>query len=455
MKKTLIFSILMLIFSIGFSACKATPLTPQVVSKAVEIDYAALETSVNQLDTLPEHYSEDYDTQYKNLKIRFDASVQIPVNAYCSVDRIEKMKLSDDQIDLMVRALANDREVFFEPTEKTSEQLEREILYYKEMLLKSRDEALKGKIVDIIQEIENELASAPSDTKLKKYAISEAPMNSEFRCISFPSDSQDAFTTSIMFITRGGDSFCYYFRNDMVLQTASMVAAGDAIAGEAVGTTIPDPHLSDKDAILVADQFLATCGIRDLVYTNAEKARVILNHSNENKYGWNLVYLRDCGGLLAIDTGRSYSFNQDQLPDHVAPWDSERMEFFITEDGIDGFIWSGASNTIDEVAKNVDILPFEDAMLYIGRNIKYKSLWPGKEKTNTKADILVDKIVLGNCAIEVKNHADQGYVIPVWYAHYLNHELGPDYEAWLAISAIDGSYIEPMMSADILASLQG
>ena len=456
MKRTypIILFILILVLNAVLSACQATPSTPQIVNKSNEIDYASLETSENQLANIPKRYEGNYDTRYPNLNIQFQADIEVDKEANCSVDRIGRMELTDAQIEMLVKSFAKGREVYFEPTEKISGQLEREILYYKEILLNTDDEATKDEIASVIREIEDELADASDGIALKKYVATDAPMNSEFRCICFPTSVSDPFATSMMFITRGGDSFYYYFRNDMVLQTASMVFAGNAVTGEAAGTTIPDPDLSAEDAVLLGNQFLQANGIHDLVCTTVEKARVILNYDNTMKYGWNLVYLRECGGLQTVDIGRAYSFRQDQLPEHAAPWDFQRMEFFITDDGIDGFVWSGASKTIERVAQNVSILPFDDAIMHIGRNIKYKNAWPGKDETSRKADIVVDRLVLGTCAIEVKNHPDQGYVIPTWYAHYFDRELGSDHEAWIAVSAVDGSYIEPMMSAADLVGFQ-
>ena len=185
----------------------------------------------------------------------------------------------------------------------------------------------------------------------------------------------------------------------------------------------------------------------------AVKARILLSDASGTSIEncWNIRYKREAGGLVAIDLGDGFGVYKDYPPTHSAPWEEEFIDMIVTQDGVRGFLWRGASVETEVLADNVKLLPFDEIVMRAGQQLKYMYSWSESMEEEDAPELVIDRIVLGVSAINVKDEPEIGMLVPTWYIKYIDKrdagEILPD--EWIAFNAIDGSYIEPRMSSEV------
>lgn len=429
------------------TSCQSTPDSSPTVEKRdiASIDWASED---DELVDIPAHVSRELDLGYKNLRVAFDTDVTVPDVQGCPVVRIVPEQFSDERINQLMGYLLPNAPIYF-TNEGTREQLEAELLKY----MRGRKEGDKyvpyEDIDDLIKMIEEELKNAPSQVELQPFDITKVEKGESFVCSRFYADIKAASIRGI----RAGREFMYWYREDMGLQTESMVLAGNAVPDEPAGTEIEEPSISREEALQKVNQIIMDLHIEHMSITTIEKARVLLD-DDPTIYGWRVCLKREAGGLSVLDLGDSYTIIREHLPAYSAPWEEERIEMFITEDGALGFLWVGASKEKEILTENARLIGFDQIIERIGRQLKYFFAWT-EDNDAEVVDLVIDQIILGMSAINIKDEPDAGLLIPTWYAYY--HEKDKEEygrEDWIAFSALDGSYIEPRMSSEAMQSFE-
>lgn len=128
-----------------------------------------------------------------------------------------------------------------------------------------------------------------------------------------------------------------------------------------------------------ANQTIKDLHIEHMSITTIDKARVLLD-VDPTIYSWRVCFKREAGGLSVLDLGDSYTIIREHLPAYSAPWEEERIEMFITENGILGFLWVGASKEEEVLTENnTRLLGFDQIVERIGQQLKYFFTWTEDE----------------------------------------------------------------------------
>ena len=440
MKKVVLTLGILIFFSLCAS-CQPTPETEAVVNKGLDLNLSDLTSDENEIDGIPDHVEEEYDTGHDKLTITFAADVDIPETAGCPVIRLERMRLSDTHINEMMAYFMPNAQ-FYYANESTKAQLEAELLKYKQGIKAGDKYVPYEDIDDLIAQIEQEILTAPDREDLKIFDVTQVADGEEFSCYHF----YDDITAARIYGTRKGQDFHYFYREDMLLQLESWVMQGDAIPGEPEGTMIGETDISKSEAIQKANKVIDDLSIDNMALARCEKARAILDDDSMIN-GWNLSYKREANGVLSPDVGLGFALEEEYLPTYTAPWNDERIEMFIMADGVLMFIWDGASVEIETLTENAMLIDFGQVITRIGQQLKYMCSWTGE---GDERDILVDRITLGLSAISVQNEPDEALLIPTWYARYRDVNFSDLYSEWILFSALDGSYIEPRMTNEMM-----
>ena len=215
--------------------------------------------------------------------------------------------------------------------------------------------------------------------------------------------------------------------------------------------------ISKEEALESAYDALEYLGLEYLVLLDADLAvsdRPIDAYANKGvdvynwtqKGGFYFTFGRKMGDCVPIDPETLFGAqNLEQSNPHATQTPNEKLTIFVTENGIEEFIYTDALSEVEMVAEQVPLMPFEEAMSIIENQFIYtaESYIEDADKT---AEIDVDKIELKLCYTKVKNSEYEYLLVPVWCAYGAHHGYSGihrfSYGYNILINAIDGSLIE-------------
>jgi hypothetical protein len=166
--------------------------------------------------------------------------------------------------------------------------------------------------------------------------------------------------------------------------------------------------------------------------------------------GWAFTFTRDVAGLNVQDEKLSGSFfiSGDVPPVYTAPWDRERVLIVVAKDGIRGMSARGIARISGTEIESVQLLPFEAMQERIAEQLNQMYAQSHAGNPGKEGVIKVTSISLGVSLITDEGQADAGYYVPSWLVNYsLKMSEGDDILGQILISAAEGSYIEPRISA--------
>jgi hypothetical protein len=239
-----------------------------------------------------------------------------------------------------------------------------------------------------------------------------------------------------------------------IIQLESWLADGEAIPGEPPNTKIDDVKISEEDAIKIVDVLISDLKIQNLGLAEVEKARIVDDYTSEIiSKGWQLTYCRNDSDSIAVNLGSVQgrgvlSFDTE---DFVERWNPESISVYIDEDGIQQFLWKYPLEITEILNENISLLPFDDIKERIKKQIKYGfSHTLEKEQISNQFYLSIDKVVLSNVLIPIKDDLSFQMLSPAWLIYYKSYSYiqGDKYEdplAVFAVNAIDGSSIDLSM----------
>jgi len=235
-----------------------------------------------------------------------------------------------------------------------------------------------------------------------------------------------------------------------IVQLESWVEDGDAIPGEPRGTTIEGVKIRENEARETVSKLIANLGIRDMGIAEIEKARIVNDYSGEiTSKGWQVMLTRNDGGSVPLNIG-AYQANLtiDLSEEYTARWKPETITVYIDENGIKHFYWNNPLEIVEKMNENVPLLAFDDMKERIKGYIKYgfsRSVDAGWIISDS--GLSVDKIVLTNILVPIKDEYKEQMMLPTWVVFYEQVEhvggrvyISPTYV--FAVNAIDGSSID-------------
>jgi len=236
--------------------------------------------------------------------------------------------------------------------------------------------------------------------------------------------------------------------NRGILQLESWIIGGNAIPGEPVGTTLKNVKASEEEACNKVSVLLSSLGIENMGIAEAEKARIISEFTGKTiTEGWCITCALNDGNCIPIN------FNSLQLngmlyfgsEDFVQRWFPETMTIFIDETGIRSLYWTHMLEVTKEMNTNVPLLEFNDIKDRIKKYIEFGySYRVQKGQVHGQNKIAINKIVLTNVLVPIKDDLDHQMLQPAWLVYYSEPEE-KNMTYVFAVNAIDGSSIDLSM----------
>lgn len=460
MKKRRVFAGILLIACLLF-ACQAIPSQEVVVNKndgkleeiisseAIESEQAIIENepddtiSENKLEigVLSERWSQSYSIQ--GLDCAIDADIILPDKKEFPVYKIKQREFDDSAIQKVLEYYIKDATGMHEIS-PTKEELEMQLIQAKRGWYTEVDGVVTWEPYDGQQE---EIARLEEQIKNTGEEIF-LPVTND---IVLPkADTYEMQDGSRVHVWATSNSIAIQPLKCGIVQPESWVKAGDAYPGEPAGTTLDNVKISQQEANEIVKSFLDEAGIENMGIAESEKARMLLDMTYETiSEGWYISLSRNDGGSVRI-----YIDNQpsgilyQRSEDYVQRWYPEVIRIYVDETGVKTFVWKYPVEVMVEVLnQNVLVLDFEEFKERVLEYIKFGFSFvkemveeDGGELTNQKIE--VNKIVLTNVMIPIKDDTNHQMLAPAWIIYY-TQECGMNtVSSFIAVNAIDGSSID-------------
>lgn len=435
-----------LILILTFFGCQATPDKPAVVNKndgkLEEIINTAPNTESEQITNIKK-WEEQYSIH--NLECKISADVILPDTVVFPVFEIKKFlfnaEFTDNILKYFTRGATGVRE-----TSTTKEELTAQLIAAKRGVYVEDDKGARWEEYEgqqqRIAELEEQIKNASSEVFGPiQNAVIPVPFDNTY---SMPTGAK-------IFVSASEKQILINTEKYGVIQGESWLKDGGAIPGEKAGATIDNIKINKDRALQILNAFISDIGIKDYGIASVEKARIVYVYTAEVKSkGWEFILTKNLGNsipvdLTAVQAGSLLDFSSD---DYMERWKQDTITVYIDEIGIQYFCWTEPVEVTKTINENVSLLPFSEVKNKIKSNIKFaysKSIKNGWMKG--KNFISVNKILLTNLPIPVKNDTEHQILSPAWLVFinfdiYYNHQIIDKFTSIFAVNAIDGSNID-------------
>ncbi len=457
------------------TACQPTPDKPVIVNKNQSYD----DIMNRETGETPEGASEPYtvpdriteNIEEGNLKIHADIPVELPQTTGFPVTIVKQKLFSQDEVDHIVDYFAQGRKMYKQKTFQTKDEI-----------MDMITEAKRGPLVDgaydpsqvdenWIKELEQRYEDAPAAYE-KQYVDSTldycigydgTPLNSGEKAelnVSIENDKGAEETLHVMNANDLYHSTEVYYRDDSIyydetfyrenLDAPDIDAATDHNFRD-WENQIKNTSMTEDEAIAQGNAILDALHIDGLALADVDRAALLDANNYPCKGGYQLTYLRSKGNLTGFFS-YYWTWSQapdEEMPEYAPPFEQERVEIMLNEDGIHGFYWFGIVTEDQTVNENAQLKPFEEIKQAALNQIKYKYSFRAIDEWHVRCEIISAKLYLGY--IGVKDDMNKALMVPMWIfvtESYDRHESETSefrngYEA-VAVNALDGSIVSTM-----------
>lgn len=461
------------------TACQPTPDKPVIVNKnqsyddIISDDTGETPESTVAPYTVPERLTENIEEG--NLKIHADTPIELPQTTGFPVTIVKQRLLSQDEVDNIVNYFAQGRKMYKQKTFETKDEI-----------MDMITEAKRGQFVDgaydssqvdetWIKELEHRYEEAP-ETFEKQYVDSTLDYCIGYDGMQLNSGEKAALNVNIendkgieetLHIMNANDLYNSteaYYRDDSIyfdetfyrenLDAPDINAETDHNFRD-WENQIKNTRMTEEEAIAQGNAILEALHIDGLALVDADRAAILDADHYPCKGGYVLTYLRSKGNLTGFFS-YYWSWSQakgEEWPEYAPPFEQERVEIMLNEDGIHGFYWLGAVTEDQTVDDNAQLLPFEDIKQAALNQLRYKFSFRTADEWHVRCEIISAKLYLGY--IGVKDDLSKALMVPMWVFVTQNfdrydsetseHKSG--YEA-VAVNALDGSIVSTMPKHD-------
>lgn len=444
------------------SACQATPdkevvinkndgkLEEIISSKAVDSEQTiisnqseyAIDESADKSDpgVLSERWSQNYDIQ--ELDCVIDADIILPDKKEFPVYKIKQRKFDEHTVQKVLEYFIKDATGMREMS-PTKEELEMELILAKRGSYTEADgvvtwEPYEGQQEDVAR-LEEQIKNTGEEVF---FPVTDDIVLPKSNTYAMPDGSR-------VHVRAETDSIFIEPLKFGIVQPESWVIAGDAYPGEPKGTTLDNVKIRQQEAYETVNSFLDEVGIENMGISEAEKARLILDMTYKTvSEGWEITLSRNDGGSvpLFIDNQPS-GILYHRAEDYVKRWYPEVIKIYVDETGVKTFVWKYPVEVMEVLNQNVLVQDFEEIKERILKSIKFGFSYvkemvkkDGGELTDQKIE--VNKIVLTNVMIPIKDETDYQMLVPAWIIYYAQDFGIKTKLSFIAVNAIDGSSID-------------
>ena len=444
MKRTLCILCALLAVLPPLSACQPTPEEDVVVNKGegtMEAAVAAPAAAPYRYEA-PERWVETFTA--RDQTVRIDAGVEVPDDEYHPVLLVERRSFDAQQAVDYYTAL------FGEGVELRENQYS-----YAEVLTDLQN-TMKGMFVEIDPET-GEQIWAPYEGQEEEIArlqqlLAKTPAEDTFvpltaEAMPFP------LTEGMLRLPDGSSRYVYCtgtlcrirrFRS-VVTHNENGVMQGEATPGEPAHA-LENIRITEEEAVAMGDEVVAALGVADELQLGAAiRARGIESYTYKVLgEGYLLDYVPCPEGTVPYFYDRYVESSSLRLPEeeeYARPWQQERIEMLVTEDGVLDFCWMSPQEAMGVANENVQLLPFEEIQQHIRDLINFGAA--ERRYENDEGDLLISRVVLGAVVQRIPYETEAAYLAPVWIVQ-MTTENEMEYHAdptILMVNAIDGSFI--------------
>lgn len=495
MKKFILIA-LSLAMAFGSMACQATP--EESIVKGKDLDKMIEEATKPQEGASTSgviaekvgaqaRYATDLTDAKGRVTIHVDADVVIPDVDGVSVQRVERGKFTQEQVDVLIDQLVKGDLFSGDGYKLTKAEIQEQILAIQAEIARSGDDggtddtnpkSAGAKREYMLADLQAQLETAPDvsekipcDGQLtpmtmetdfaegeKLYALAQSEAGGYERLEVYNySDSVNLLEYSS---EKNG------FSRDMgYFYTEEQIAAAESM-GYAPGITfqeiadIPDITVTKEQAQQQAETLIAALGIGGLTCYSADKAyggsydmtADQTAYVNPRKCVWFLRYSRSVNGVPVTYT--PWDCMKVEEDTQSMPWGYEDMTFAIDDSGIVGFSWRSPYNVTDTVTENCNLASFDDIMHVFDTMSLAVNAWESYLEYSpdlTGLEIEVSEIRFGLTRVTEQDKRDSGLLVPCWdFMGVLTQVMEVDGQTKrysdgpipiLTVNAIDGSVI--------------
>ena len=444
--KKFIVHIILAAMLLTLCGCQATPEKSIVVNKndnKLDETIKATPAPTMQQFTDTVRWEEDY--KIPNLDCAINAEIVVPETNVYPVYKVKKHLFDAASVDKLVKYLTKEA-TGVRQTSLTKEELTAQLIAAKRGVYMEDDnggrwEPYEGQAEEIAN-LEEQIKNAAEE--------SFEPITDQITPIPF--ELTYAMPSGSRLHVDAGESSIYITADKFgVTQGESWLKDGGAIPGEPPGTTIEGVKISKEDAFNKLKTLLTDLGISHYGMTEAEEVRVVFTYTSEIvSKGWWLTLTRNDGDRIPVDlyATQSGGFLDFRSDEYIERWRQDMISVYFDEKGVRSFRWDDPVEVTEMLNENVALLPFDDVKDRIKSMIKFaysksvKNGWVSGESTMS-----VDKIVLTNVLIPLKDDPQHQLMIPAWMVYntyYVddNGRIVDESKSIFAVNAIDGSSID-------------
>ena len=146
-------------------------------------------------------------------------------------------------------------------------------------------------------------------------------------------------------------------------------------------------------------------------------------------------------------TGYLYQRSEDYAP----RWYPETLRIYVDENGIQSVNWQFPLEIVETMNENVLLLEFDEIKGQITQAIELGYAYMSELMGGGENTVTVDRIVLTNVLVPMKNTVDYQMLVPAWVVFYEEDlGLGEPLRDFIAVNAVDGSIVDLQVMPDMM-----
>ena len=432
---------LAVVLALLLTACQPTPESVAVIQAGDFLEN--LQEAPFEPYEAPGHVN---DSKTKNgLAITFDAEVIVPEASAYSIVELEQVKYTQDDYSNLMELLMPEGEWINSLPKTKAWWIKR---YYIVKTSERFSEAEKKANEEYSPE---SIAAAPETVEKTPFDLDAAIAAGSGNAWCERPDG--SYSTFAMNIKMGNWTYCRNESNYPVFESSLQPEST-----ESDEFLMPDFErnfdISEENALEHAQWLLAELGLdSSFELFSAEKAILYSLERMPLSCGWYFIFTRTNNGLqVPFDYGGWMTWQGSPAPSYSAPWEREMLTICVDADGVVECSARGLSRQTQVLYDNVALLPFDALLERIERQMVFQHAF--QQEGITDQAVKINSIALRLSVINIKDKPGYGMLIPSWWVDYCSsykqNGIECSFNNTTIFNAIDGSYIEPRASAEML-----
>ena len=453
-----------------FTGCRETPDATAELQKDQE---QMLQTAEQGRDNsallaaldVPERFTGEWEGVNGLVHVTADAEIILPDIGAIPTGSVVRRDFTQEDLDTFLLVFMKGQP-FYEEVIMTKQEALAEVEKYQAMErgdipIPGGADAIPGKLSDIIAYYTELAGTAPDEGELRPAATSFTSDGTVDRMRGWSEVDGRKTHLWVQNFPSVWDSAVWYVQdygdvNNSYCQSYSAVT--DDVAEE-----LPQPDISEEEAVEMGNALLAELGFKDLVcdqitpvyFADAmwlQSASIPVDESGGSAShgddperaildtGYQMQYVRSLNGFPIGYTGIK-GVNVEE-GNEMSVWPYESIEVCVTKDGVVYFKWTAPTEEPVIELENTQLMSFDEISSVFERMIMVRHSYAQTINDNGgdgDLSIDIDKVRLNLMRVRTKSSKDMGLVIPVW--DYYGSEGPIEETIVLTINAIDGSMV--------------